>query len=281
MIFAGQSDIGRRANNEDSFNEANGCFALADGVGGGPAGEDASRIAVGAACEHLAQVCPQSEADVIVALHQAVQAAQIAVLKNATGWKRGMATTLVIAFIYGSKLFIACVGDSRGYLQRGHRLVPMTRDQNHLNAALDEGKYGSTEAELLRTLRIPEGHPAPDFFYGLAQTVGDEAKSPRAVITVADLRQHDRFVLCTDGLTDECSDERIGELIRLAPDPKVACRSLIDAANQAGADGAGENDNITTIVVFLDDEDLPPPTPDDIANLAYQVYVPPSSDSAV
>lgn len=264
-----QTDVGRvREHNEDAcaIDEVRGLFVLADGMGGHAAGEVASRLAVKTVLERFSRVVIGSEREAVVVLRTVVQVAHDQIHKWSIGPRRGMGTTLVIGLVYGRRLYVANVGDSRAYLQRGERLVPLTRDQNGMNEALDKNYFPSKEALLAA---FGENR---SLLTCLAQYMGAE-HPPVPVITVVDLKRGDRLLKCSDGLTNTCSEELIDSLLRGASDPAIACTKLIAAANVRGG-----QDNITTIVAFFDDPAFPDPTEADVAGLQYEVYVPPTAE---
>lgn len=263
---ASKTDMGiKRGSNEDChvIQGGLGLFILADGMGGHNAGEVASALAVRAVQQQLAPVQIMSETEMARALERAVLKANEAVFQAAVGPRKGMGTTLVVALVYEQRLFVACVGDSRAYLRRGDRLVLITRDQNGINDAIDCGMIASEE-DLLSKMKIKT---VPPMFLALTQYVGME-RTPKVALTVVDLRRDDELLLCSDGLTNERTEAQIAELLEASPTPQQACAALVAAANAAGG-----HDNITVIVTRFDGDDLPPSTPQDVADLKREPYV--------
>ena len=149
----GRTDVGRvREHNEDNFlvadltrrsrtledqdrlqtvGERGTVLAVCDGMGGAAAGEVASELAVNIIYEKLAEADPPKDRDELARrLVRAVEAAGLRIYSEAKldRQHRGMGTTATVAALVDSFLFLSQVGDSRGYILRGDRLVQVTRD---------------------------------------------------------------------------------------------------------------------------------------------------------
>ncbi len=254
---AGLSDVGRkRASNEDSFALAPGhnLFIVADGMGGHAAGEVASRLAVESIERHISGSDPRKEPTypasfrfphgqeatlppparrVLNAIRLANQEIVRSVRKNRS--QRGMGTTVVIAYVHGSRAYIGSVGDSRAYLARGTTLTQLTSDHTFVNEQVRAGALSPSEARK---------HPARNI---LTRAVGSQEDVEPDVVD-HDLKPGDRLLLCSDGLTTMVDDPEILEAIRDHPsDPESACRALIDLANAHGGD-----DNVTAVLLYAD-----------------------------
>jgi serine/threonine protein phosphatase PrpC len=210
---------------------------VADGVGGAAAGDQASRMAVESAMNFLTHSIQcyytansTAEEMFLAALHEAVAGAQQAVLAAREKDPRlsGMATTLTVGIGIWPKAYLVHVGDSRAYLVRGGRLRRLTRDQTLAQ--------GMVEAGVL----TPEGAEASPLSHVLTSAVGSDQFSP--AISSFTMRQGDRFLLCTDGLTKHVSDARIREQLLAQDSSEAVCRALLD---EALADGG--SDNITIV----------------------------------
>jgi len=209
-----RSEIGHvRQRNEDSVlvEPGSGLFAVLDGMGGHPAGDVASAMAV----DRLREALDGADvSDPATAVADALRQAHEAVLAEADAnpSRHGMGTTAVVALVVGSEAWVGHVGDSRAYLlQAGGALSPVTADHG-------AGGYLTQALGLDRGVR-------PDVFQ----------------VALAD---DDRLLLCTDGLTNMVEDREIESILRAAEDPQRAC----DALTQAALD-AGGVDNITTVVI--------------------------------
>ena len=229
----GATDPGKvRQNNEDALLVGDGgdetLFVVADGVGGFEAGEVASSIAI----DVLRELGPDDS------FEEAIGEANRRILAAGRGDDRlsGMSTTVVAARFGGTRrepvVEIAHVGDSRAYLFRGGELEPVTEDH-------------SLVAELVRSGDLTPDqafeHPQKNL---ITRALGTE--DGVAVDTkVLPVEVGDRFVLCSDGLTDMVREEGIKEILARHPeDPEGAVRELLFAALEAGG-----NDNITVVVV--------------------------------
>jgi len=217
------SDVGRmRSGNEDSYFCGQTVFAVADGLGGHQGGEVASAAAV----EPLARLDGRGFLDpseAAEALAAAIREANQAILDRAAGDPAlyGMGTTVTAAAVAGDgQLQLAHVGDSRAYRLREGALDQLTTDHTVVGELVRRGRLTPEQAAI---------HPERSI---LTRAVG------------LDPRSGDQLLLCSDGLTEAVGDDRIAQLLSAAPDGQAACRSLIDAANDAGGP-----DNITVVLV--------------------------------
>jgi PPM family protein phosphatase len=273
MLVSALTDVGRaRTTNEDAFAvtdlasgeqiEAAGAdhaidvrergvlLALSDGMGGHQAGEVASALvleSLGAALQD------DSKGAIHEQLEEAVQRANRSVLSAAkSGNRRGMGATLTAVFVRGGEAYIAEVGDSRGYLLRNGRLRQITRDQSLVQLMVDHGVLSAEEAR-----RSPSRNV-------ILQAVG-LADDVRVAIARLELRRGDRFLLCSDGVTNAVSDEELRQILT-GSDPRAACETMIGLANDRGGD-----DNETAIVADLHGEGLDPPDEFETVTSTYEV----------
>jgi PPM family protein phosphatase len=228
------TDPGRvRPGNEDSVLAVAQVFAVADGMGGHAAGEVASAVALQTIAARMGQQ-PAS----IASVTDVVRAANEAVYRRslAEPTTRGMGTTVaLVAPATGSDgkdhLVVANVGDSRVYLCTDGELRQLTRDHSYVEEMLAAGQITADEAR-----RHPHRHV-------VTRVVGIEPSV--AVDTwLVTPEPGDRYLICSDGLVDEVSDEDIARIITAAPDPQTAADALVAAANEAGG-----RDNISVVVV--------------------------------
>jgi PPM family protein phosphatase len=144
----------------------------------------------------------------------------------------GLATTLTALAIDGDRAALVHAGDSRAYLLRAGGLLRLTRDHTYVQQLLDDGflEEGGVAAHPWRHVVTRSIHalPIPD----------DE----RPEFVELALMAGDRLLLCTDGLTDCLTDERIGALLAV-PRSDEAARVLVDEALLAGG-----RDNLTCVV---------------------------------
>ena len=225
LLMAGEMDIGRvRSVNQDALDwDADGGSAVvADGVGGGPAGEVASATAAVAAMGALRSGHSPAEA---------AEAANEAIL--ADGQRNpahiGMATTLVAIRVEAGAVSYAHVGDSRLYLFREGELRALTRDHNAAAEAIDAGRLEPAAARL-----SPLRHQLTRAL-GAPGAAADAGRAP--------LEPGDTLLLATDGLHGTLEDVAIADILARHPDPPAAARALVAAANAAGGP-----DNVAVVV---------------------------------
>lgn len=233
--------------NEDAAFAAPELFVVADGMGGHLAGEVASALAIETLSTHLIGGEPASLDDLVAAIASANAAIFNDASSNAD--HNGMGTTVTaIAVVMdrydGEALGIANVGDSRIYLLRHKRLRQVTVDHSFVQELIAEGAITREEAR---------HHPRRNI---VTRGLGIES-SVRVDSWTMPLIRGDRFVLCSDGLSDYVVEDDITDILLRHPDDlEAAIIELIDAANDAGGP-----DNITIVIVdVLDGEDPPDPT---------------------
>jgi protein phosphatase len=265
------SDVGKtRKNNEDNFvfcdlrtgeagqaparaeippHSPGWLWLVADGMGGEASGEVASQLCVLTVPQQLQQSLgaspPAGEADFVRRLRESLAVANQTIYRQAqsSAQQRRMGTTATAAALFGPSLFVAQVGDSRAYLERGNQLTQLTRDQTLLNYLRDMGLAGSAEPERDNRRNI------------LTQAVGSSANLD-VKVTYAALRQGDRLLLCSDGLYSMVGDSDILSVLKGPATLADKCRSLIAHANAAGG-----HDNITVVLVEFGGAGLPQADP--------------------
>jgi serine/threonine protein phosphatase PrpC len=252
IVSGGVTDVGRvRTNNEDSFRilEPLNLFILSDGMGGEAHGEVASALAVETIADYCAQ--PNEDSGVTLAgvapdnwsadtkrLQNAVSQANFKIYDSAqkNPEQRGMGATLTAAWVNGSKLSVAHVGDSRAYLLRNGALQQLTSDHSLVAEQVRRGILTPQQAEesemqsvLLRALGA---HPE-------VQVDVDETE----------LFPRDVLLLCSDGLTRMVTEPEIAGTLQAETNPVSAAQKLVDLANERGG-----LDNVTVIVARVQDE---------------------------
>ncbi len=247
LIPFGVTDPGKvRENNEDALLVGEGrdetLFAVADGIGGFEAGEVASSIAV----DVLSELEPGS------AFETAMAEANRRILASGRGDDRlsGMGTTVVAVRFGGSQerptAEVAHVGDSRAYLLRGGELKPVTEDHSLVAELVRSGDLTRAQAA---------EHPQKNL---ITRALGAE-EEVEVDTTVLPVETGDRFLLCSDGLTDMVPEDRVAEILsEHLDDPEGTARSLLSAALEAGG-----NDNITILIVDVKEYVPPAPARDD------------------
>jgi serine/threonine protein phosphatase PrpC len=233
--YAG-SDTGRqRRANEDSLLARSPLFVVADGMGGAQAGEVASRIAVECFEPGLSDAShPELE---LAALARAANA-RIHELSHANAEQAGMGTTLTAAYVGEQEVAIAHVGDSRAYCLRDRQLLRLTDDHSLVDELLRQGRLTPEEAI---------DHPQ--------RSVITRALGPEGMVEVDTRsfrgRADDVYLLCSDGLTTMISEELIAATLLAHPRLHDAGEALIAAANEAGG-----RDNITVVLIRLEEVQL-------------------------
>jgi PPM family protein phosphatase len=226
-----RTDVGLcRENNEDSAHAGSALVAVADGVGGLPAGELASSLLI----DELAPLDRSGRDDPLADLADALErtSAKIRVAGELDASRTGMGTTVSALLLRGDRLGLLHVGDSRAYRWRGRTLTALTRDDTLVQSLIDGGVLTAEEARV---------HPHRSL---VTQVVTGEPVSP--VFQLLTPMTGDRYLLCSDGLTDVIRDETISRVLGAYPDPGRCADRLIDLALRAGAP-----DNVTVIVADI------------------------------
>jgi protein phosphatase len=271
LDIAALSDVGKkRTNNEDSFvvfrtgrhwdciasnlpegelprryDEMSYVFAIADGMGGMAGGEVASRLALRTGVNlmlhsvkwaHKLDHPFQREREIAEAVQRAREYFE---QMDRAVWQRagsdpelaGMGTTLTTAYSFGRDLFVMNIGDSRAYLFRDGKLDQITHDDTMAQALADAGAIDPEEVSTHRLRHV------------LTQAIGAHGGSLRIHVQYRELQDGDRFLLCTDGLSDLVDDATIAGVLAAQATSEAACRALIDLALERGG-----VDNVTVII---------------------------------
>ena len=211
-------------------------FIVADGMGGHQHGELASRIAVDYCRDRLAaDLGSLNQPERLESLlSDVIQKANIKVYLKSLEDQRnsGMGTTLTMAVFFQDSVYVAHIGDSRCYILRGGVMEKLSRDHTVVQDLLDA-----------KTITEEEGATHPQRHI-LTQALGVPEYLQPEVLHL-DLKRHDRFLLCSDGLHGFVDDFSLGETLRMSTDPDSCARDLVDLALKKGS-----NDNITAIVIF-------------------------------
>ncbi|MEP9365705.1 protein phosphatase 2C domain-containing protein [Nocardioides sp. CN2-186] len=234
---AGVSDVGLvRPHNEDSAFYGPYVALVADGVGGAAAGEVASATAAYVVSATALSWFGHDPAAVIRA---AIRDARISLRAGVEqdSERAGMATTLTAVVCDGERVHLGHVGDSRAYLYRDGTLRQVSHDHTYVQHLLDTGQLRPDRAM---------GHPWRNVVLRSLDGGPDSGAGEPDVVDL-DVREGDRLLLCSDGLTDLVEDDRIAEVLRLA-DPHSAAAVLTHSALLAGG-----KDNITCVVLDVID----------------------------
>ena len=218
-IFSSVTPIGKMDN----------LFIVADGMGGYKAGDVASMFTV----ETVVQIVKESESGTLVSIvDKAIRIANERLIKKATESEEyeGMGTTLVVATIHKGLLSVANVGDSRLYMVNDSEIRQITRDHSFVEEMVSRGLIERSEArthedknKITRAIGVEQDVMA-DFF---------EIK----------VKEGDKFLMCSDGLSNMIEDEVIAGIVR-DNDVKTAVTKLVELANHNGG-----KDNISVIII--------------------------------
>jgi protein phosphatase len=213
---------------------------VADGIGGMPAGDVASSLAlrklvdlVVKTPDWIMRINRRKAAVVKKRMTQRFRQIDTALRERGDRDPRlaGMGTTMTVAISLGADLFLGHLGDSRAYLQRGSELHQLTRDHTLAQAMIEAG-VASLQKDALRGMRRV-----------LTAAVGSTAPPSDPEVQRLHLEHGDQLLLCTDGLTECVDSKTIAGILRDAPSADEACRALIDAALRGGG-----TDNVTVIL---------------------------------
>lgn len=230
-----------RENNEDAFvvHPEGRYFIVADGMGGQCAGEKASELAVELVPQRLENSVDFENADrptVLKIIDDAVAFAnsEIMALSQVDPSYHNMGTTIVFIVSVAGKFYIGGVGDSRAYLQRGQSFEQLTTDHSLTQALLDAGTINEDEAETHRYKNV--------LYRYLGTKDGGTGTDSREIVP----QSGDRFVICSDGVTDGIKPKVMSDLLAGYDDPQVTADSIVRAAEDGGS-----KDNITCVIVHV------------------------------
>ncbi|RKR91439.1 protein phosphatase [Micromonospora pisi] len=226
-----------RSGNQDSVHTGSWLVAVADGMGGMAAGDLASRIAI----ETIAPLDqPTPDEDLVAVLRDALAeaSARIRAAVEAEPTRQGMGTTLTALLFSaaGTGLALAHIGDSRAYLLRDGMFTQVTRDDTFVQLLVDQGVIDAEQAR---------SHPRRAVVTQALQ--GEPANPAYATATPV---AGDRWLLCSDGLSNVVRSDSLAEALHSYPDRDACAKRLVDLALRAGGP-----DNITVVVADVVDED--------------------------
>jgi len=233
------TDVGRvRARNEDAFlvDEQIGLFGVVDGMGGHPGGD----VAAGTIAEAFPNEVSRKFTTMRTRQARAIrrwleslvvqQSLQLCFQGLSRPGYAGMGATLAVLLGIGGRAYMANLGDSRIYCLRTQRLSQLSRDHSVIAELLDAGEIRPQDVAT---------HGARGL---LTQYVG-MPEEPKPYVRSRVLHAGDRFLLCTDGLTNMVSEPAIARILGLHAEPRQAAEALVEAANDAGG-----MDNTTVVV---------------------------------
>ena len=220
------TESGRRPTNDDYVATCHGNGAalrdtlavIADGMGGGTGGRLAAETTVRGFIDGylglpLTLGIDRAAARALTAMNRWVHAQG---QRDPT--RAPMATTFTALVLRGREAHVVHVGDTRVYRLRDHRLQRLTHDHTHSH---------------------------PDMRHVLHRAVGLE-DTVRADYARHELRPHDRYLLCSDGVHGTLADRRLQAILDERTTPEEGARRIVESALEAGS-----HDNATALIVDI------------------------------
>lgn len=231
-----------RENNEDCclVDPEGRYFIVADGMGGQSAGERASELATELVSKRLEQLLDFETDDakqVLKSIDEAVEHANIEImaLGNVDPNLHNMGTTIVFIVCVAEKFYVGGIGDSRAYRFRDKTLEQLTTDHSLTQALVDAGTISKEDAPTHRYRNV------------LYRYLGTKDGGSGTEAKRFDPTSGDRFMLCSDGVTDGVDNDEFTALMADCPDPQSAAEAIVAAAQQGGS-----KDNITCMIVDVE-----------------------------
>ncbi len=253
IVSSGKTSVGKvRERNEDFFSvqDSLGLYVVADGMGGHQAGDVASKVAVEMINRSFRRWTEEETVDHKLFGYpdssltrtgnyvlSSIRLANRVVYELATGNEkyRGMGTTVAILAVTPSLVIAANVGDSRIYMVRDGRIEQLSKDHTVVAEQVEMGMMTEEEASSDHLKHV------------LTKNLGSTEEVEAAVFEI-EFKDNDRFILCSDGLTDLVSEREILDGAQNEDNPKRLCSQFISKALKRGG-----HDNTTVVSVFLTD----------------------------
>lgn len=254
IVSSGKTNVGLvRERNEDSFSveDSLGLYIVADGMGGHQAGDVASRIVVDLIKKSFRRWTEQEAAEDTIFGHpdgslsrtgnyvgSSIKLANRTVYELALEHDKyhGMGTTVVILAVTPSLVIAANVGDSRLYMVRDDRIEQLSKDHTVVAEQVEMGMMTKEEASSAHLKHV------------LTRNLGS-TEDVEADIFEIESKSNDRFILCSDGLTDLVSERELLEITQNEDNPNKLCSQCIAKALERGG-----HDNTTVVSVFFEDD---------------------------
>lgn len=242
--FAARTDVGLvRSRNEDSGYAGPHLLAVADGMGGHAGGNVASSLV-------LARLAPldgdshgADDALELLARTLSDANASLTAEMDRNPELKGMGTTLTALMRCGATgLALVHIGDSRAHLLRDGAFTQITRDHSFVQSLVDSGRITEEEAE---------HHPQRS----LVTRVLTGAPEDEPDLSIRQARRGDRYLICSDGLSDYVGRDTIAEVVGSGHGPDQTAEKLVDLALRAGAP-----DNVTVVIGDIVDTAAGPAT---------------------
>lgn len=238
-----KSDLGKaRELNEDAYfisadDSEVKIYLLADGMGGYNGGEIASKLAIESARKYITSNFEKISHDkdaIQDLIKSSMEYANMIVYEKSQENKelQGMGTTLEICLVYGNRVYIGHIGDSRVYRIRKDIIRKLTKDHSYVEKLVEDGTITREEAE---------NHPKKNMLMkALGCTVFIEPD-----VTVKGFLKDDILLMSSDGLTNMIKNQEIYDIVR--KDVDKAVDNLVNRANDLGG-----YDNITVVIIYND-----------------------------
>jgi len=254
ILSSGKTNVGLvRERNEDSFSveDSLGLYIVADGMGGHQAGDVASRVAVEMINRSFQRWAKEDVIEDKVFGYPdnsltrtgnhvlgSIRFANRVVYELATENERyyGMGTTVAVLAVTPTLVIAANVGDSRIYMVRNGQIEQLSKDHTVVAEQIEMGMLTAEEASSTHLKHV------------LTKNLGS-AEQVDADVFEVESGNNDRFILCSDGLTDLVSEREILEKAQEEGNPKKLCNQLIAKALERGG-----HDNTSVVSVYLTDE---------------------------
>jgi protein phosphatase len=216
-------------------------LVVADGMGGQGGGDVASRVAISTVSSYLLNWMPWGAAPAVQNQRGSMpgvrdQLSSAVVVGDQTvrraGVKTGaprMGTTLTMALLLGSMLYVTHVGDSRCYVLRGGQLRRLTTDH--------------TMAQRVEEASHEPLAPDSQLHHILWNALGATEDAPQPEIVKLALETGDVILVCSDGLTKHVPDQEIARILAQSTPTSERCKALVELAKAEGG-----TDNITVVV---------------------------------
>ena len=227
----GRSEVGlHRSGNEDSALINGVLIAVADGMGGHAGGEVASKVAISTLAQILPllnndEMDPESLEDFLLNAILEVDD-EIKFTAEANDRLSGMGTTLTAIALYRNKAYVLHTGDSRAYRLRGKEFTQLTKDHSVVQELIDAGTITEAEAAV---------HPQRSVLTNVLMGLGNITP----LLVQYDVKAGDKFLLCSDGLTNVISNAELHKKIT----EEEALSNLISLTYERGAP-----DNVTVVI---------------------------------
>ncbi len=254
--------------NQDCFSidREKQCFGVYDGIGGQKGGYDASRLAMNSITESFKKLIPSQDLQTVKdIISDALVDANSIVSEEANKRDYKIGTTATIGTIWQGqqgelKLVIGNVGDSRAYLLRDGKLSQITIDDNNVRVFFKNNKIEIREAQTELNNTVNPDNLTEDkrtLFNnrnGITQAIGEKYVMPN--VDSFDLLPNDRLFLCSDGVSDNLTDNEIEAILNSNPDLNASVQEVTKASQERSRQGKSNHprskmDDITALVIDI------------------------------